>query len=106
MQLAYDTTLFFFLDGSPSSLQTALNTIEIFGTLSGLNINMNKTKLVWIGRKKYSIDKIDVSYKLEWGIQQFKLLGIHFSVNLDEMPQLNYVKALEQCHKLLNSWKK
>ena len=56
--------------------------------------------------EKYSRDKIDVSYKLEWGIQQFKLLGIHFSVNLGEMPRLNHIKALEQCGKLLNSWKK
>ena len=68
----------FFLDGSPSSLQAALNTIEIFGTLSGLKINMLQKKIVWIGRIKYSRDKIDVSYKLEWGIQQFNLLGIHF----------------------------
>ena len=48
-QFADDTTLI--LDGSQSSLQAALNTIEIFGSFSGLKINTNKTKLVWIGRK-------------------------------------------------------
>ena len=52
------------------------------------------------------MDKIDVYYKLEWFIQLFKLLGIHFSINLEEMLKLNYLAALKQCDKLLNSWKK
>ena len=47
--LADVTTLF--LDGLPSSLQAVLNAIEIYGTLSGFKINMNKTKPVWIGRE-------------------------------------------------------
>ena len=46
-QFADDMTLI--LDGSQSSLQAALNTIEVFGSFSGLK--KSKTKLVWIGRK-------------------------------------------------------
>ena len=49
-QFADDTTLI--LDGSEESLEAALNTIEIFGTFSGLKMNTTKTKAVWIGRKK------------------------------------------------------
>ena len=103
-QFADDTTLF--LDGSTNSLLAALNTIELFGTLSGLKMNTSKTKVVWIGRKKHSREKINVSHNLEWGIHQFRLLGIHFSTNLDEMPMLNYSAALKQCDKLLMGWKK
>ena len=47
-QFADDTTLL--LDGSQGSLQAALNTIEIFGTYSGLRMNKDKTKVIWIGR--------------------------------------------------------
>ena len=94
MQFADDTTLF--LDGTTNSLLAALNTIEIFGTLSGLKMNTSKTKVVWIGRKKHSREKINVPHNLEWGIHQFRLLGIHFSTNLDEMPMLNYSAALKQ----------
>ena len=50
-QFADDTTLI--LDGSERSLLSALNTIEIFGTVSGLKMNKSKTKLIWIGRKKF-----------------------------------------------------
>ena len=40
-QFADDTTLV--LDGSQSSLKAALNTLEIFGSYSGLKMNTNKT---------------------------------------------------------------
>ena len=45
LQFADDTTIF--LNGNT-------DTLEIFGSLSGLKINMDKTKLVWLGRKKHS----------------------------------------------------
>ena len=50
-QFADDTTLI--LDGSERSLLSALNTIQIFGTVSGLKMNNSKTKLIWIGRKNF-----------------------------------------------------
>ena len=78
IQFADETCLI--LNGSQSSLQAALNTIEIFGSFSGLHMNTNKTKVIWSGRKKYSKDKLKVSVKLDWGTTQFKLLGIIFSV--------------------------
>ena len=37
------------LDGSVNSLQAALNILENFGALSGLKINSEKTRLIWIG---------------------------------------------------------
>ena len=96
-QFADDTTLI--LDGSQESLEAALNTIEIFGSVSGLKMNTTKTKLVWIGKRKHSRDKLNVSSKLEWGATSFKLLGITFSVNLNEIPSLNYPTALEKSKK-------
>ena len=73
-QFADDTTLF--LDGSQLSLQHALNTIEIFGSFSGLKINTSKTKLIWIGKKKHSGEKLNVQYQLDWNITQFQLGSI------------------------------
>ena len=46
-----------FLDGSHSSLQTALNMLEIVGSISSLKVNIDKTKLIWIG-KKHCKDKL------------------------------------------------
>ena len=57
-QFADDATLI--LDGSRSTLLAALNVLEVFGNMSGLKVNMDKTKLVWIGKKRHSKDKLDV----------------------------------------------
>ena len=68
-QFADDTTLI--LDGCQHSLQSALNTLEIFGNISGLKMNKEKTKVIWIGRKKFLKEKLPVSVKLEWGNTDF-----------------------------------
>ena len=49
-QFADDTTIF--MDGSESRLQQILNILEVFGSLSGLKMNMSKMKMVWIGKKE------------------------------------------------------
>ena len=103
-QFADDTTIF--LDGSQNSLQGALNTIEVFGSYSGLKMNTSKTKLIWIGRKKYSKDKLHVSEKLEWGDIQFILLGITFHVDLNKMPSINYQNARLEILKIIEMWNK
>ena len=41
IQFADDTTIS--LDGSKNLLQASLNTLEIYGTLSGLKVNVEKT---------------------------------------------------------------
>ena len=51
-QYADDTSLT--LDGSSESLFSELEIIEFFSSFSGLKINTSKTKIVWIGSKKFS----------------------------------------------------
>ena len=49
-QYTDDTTLI--LDSQAVSLYAALNTLEIYGTVSGLKVNIDKTQLLWIEKKK------------------------------------------------------
>ena len=49
-QFADDTTII--LNGTEDSLQAALNILEIFGNISGLRVNTEKTQIVWIGKKR------------------------------------------------------
>ena len=56
-QFADDTTVI--LDGSQTSLTSSLNTLEVFGSLSGLKMNSDKTKVIWIRRRKSSKDKLN-----------------------------------------------
>ena len=103
-QYADDTTLL--LDGSQSSLSAALNVLEVFGTLSGLKMNKQKTKLIWLGRKKHSKDKLCDEYNLNWGVTEFTLLGIEYSVNLELMTHINYEKAYKLILADITKWSK
>ena len=61
------------LDGTQQSHDASLNTLEVFGSISGLKLNTDKTKVIWIGRKKYSKDKLSSTYNLIWGSEEFDL---------------------------------
>ena len=51
-----DTTLI--LDGTPQSLQAALNVLKVVGSLSVLQVSTEKAQVVWIGKKKYCNEKL------------------------------------------------
>ena len=91
-QLADDTSLI--LDGSEESLAETFKTLENFSEMSGLHINYEKTHVIWLGSKKYSNETLLPNYRLKWGSTRFTLLGIHFDVELDKIPQLNYEPKL------------
>ena len=93
------------LDGSEQSLQASLNTLEVFGSISGLKINSDKTKVIWIGRKKMCKEKLKTNINLNWGDTEFTLLGITFSVNLGEMIEINFRKAIVKMQNELKNWK-
>ena len=102
-QYADDTTLT--LDGSARSLFAALDTLELFSQMSGLYMNISKTKIVWIGSKKFSNEVFHhPRWKLEWGTTTFNLLGIMFSVNLDEIIELNYNIHLPKIKACIKQW--
>ena len=56
---ADDTTLI--LDGTIKSLEHALNILEVFGSISGLRVNTDKTQIVWIGKKSVVKRKLFVT---------------------------------------------
>ena len=101
-QYADDTS--FLLDGSKQSLEATLNLLQFFAQISGLRINIDKTKVIWIGRQKNNNRKYCRQYNLEWNPKTFTVLGITFSVNLHDMMKLNYDKILQDIQKLLNQW--
>ena len=92
-QFTDDTTLI--LEGNESSLDAALDTLEVYGTLSGLRMNSSKCKMIRIGRKKHSKDKLNCKCHFDWNNDNFSLLGLHFHVNLDQMAEINYSLAIK-----------
>ena len=66
-------------------------------------MNTEKTKIIWIGKKKYSKDKLLISAKLDWSSSEFNLLGMDFSVDLERIPQMNYTKALDKARNTIKN---
>ena len=67
-------------------------------------MNKEKTKIIWIGRKRFSKFKLNVSQKLDWGCTDFTFLGLHFSVNLDDMCKINYSKTIKIAEAEIIKW--
>ena len=75
-----------------SEIIKSLGVLEIFffENISGLKINFQKTKMVWIGSKKISSEVFHhTRWKLDWNNSYFDILGVKFSINLTEMIDLN-----------------
>ena len=103
-QYADDTSVI--LDGTETSLNQTLQELNYFSRISGLNINFDKTQLVWIGAEKFSTRSIKTKWKLSWGNNKFKLLGINFNTELGEMIKDNYTLKITQMEKIINQWSK
>ena len=59
-------------------------------------MNKEKTKVIWIGKKRLSKDKLSATKCLDWGKSEFDLLGIDFSTDIDTMPEINFAKVLQK----------
>ena len=103
-QYADDTSAM--LDDTERSLNQTLEELSRFSKISGLNINFDKTQLVWIGSEKFSTRSIKTKWKLSWRNNQFKLLGILFNTDLDKMIKNNYIPKVTQMEKILKQWNK
>ena len=101
-QYADDTN--FTLDGSQRTLLELLKTIKEFEACSGLKMNMDKCTATWIGSKTGSNERLCAHIPLPWSKEPYKILGIMFSTDLNEMPSLNFEKQLIKARKILFTW--
>ena len=67
-------------------------------------MNTSKTKVVWVGNKRYSDLILCPDFNLDWSYSNIKLLGIEFSLDLYTMPDLNFRKKIIDISKILKSW--
>ena len=95
-----------FLDCSEKSLNEMLKELEDFANISGLKINFEKTQLVWIGSKKFDTSSIKTKWKLLWGKQTMKLLGINFNTDLTKMMEQNYTPKIRALENIVKRWEK
>ena len=96
-QFADDTTL---IMSDTTSLKFALQTLDNFGTISGLKLNLKKA--MWIGSSKQKNIKI-----LEFSVTKdpIKILGTYFSHNLNKNINANFYLKIRKMSTKLNLWR-
>ena len=103
-QYADDTQLF--LDGTEESLRKTLNILHTFYNMSGLKINVEKTKAIWIGPLSHSEKQICGDFKLDWSQGPFKILGVTFTTELFDIWNINAPEILNKLKNILHQWSK
>ena len=101
-QYADDTQLF--LDGSELSLYSAVSILNKFYNMSGLNINLEKTRAVWIGSMGKSTKIMCKNFKLDWEQNPIKILGVVFTAEVFDIWDQNSDIILEKIKSMIKTW--
>ena len=99
-QLADDTTLFL---KSKQDITKALNIIEVFGSLSGLILNRQKSQGIKLGDKGIIEDDFE---QIDWTCPAVKALGVYFGINAEFTSAKNWNLKVEKLEKLITQWQK
>ena len=94
------------LDGSKTSLETCIQVLKLYEDISGLCMNVEKTKLIWIGSEKNSEVKFCEELNLCWDNSEFTVLGVKFPKDLTAITELNYTSKIEEMKKIFLNWSK
>ena len=85
-QFADDTTL---LLSNLTSVLNSLTLVDQFGSISGLSLNVEKTKALWLGHWKFKNSK---PFGLKWTKDTVRALGTFISYNVKENNKKNRPK--------------
>ena len=103
-QYADDTKIF--LDGTETSLRATLCVFNLFYEISGLKVNLEKTRAIWLGPMAGSSTKLCSDHYLNWTQGTFKVLGIIFSTDLSEVVEKNYEGLANKIKRTLSLWRR
>ena len=97
-----DTTLY--LPASEANLRASLGALQEFRKISGLKINIEKTKIIKIGEWGDSRITYCKEQNLIW-TAEFTSLGIIFNTdNLQEITEINIDNKIDEINKLIRIW--
>lgn len=99
-----DETLILMLDGSKKSLLSSLRILTEFAEMSGLRINFDKTKAIWMGSSKccgFVLNTNEAFKSVKWGEKTFQLHGIEFDTDLQNVGDKNFGLKLKNIREIL-----
>ena len=101
-QYADDTTLM--VSEDVESVKNIIKVLRWFKTLSGLEINNDKTKVVKIGASRDSSISWQGNFGFKW-TTTFEILGIHYDITkIGEITDLNINRKMGEIRSLIRVW--
>ena len=101
-QYADDTTLL--LDEDYQTIVSVIRILKWFKTVSGLDINKEKTKIVKLGATRGGSIPWQGKFGFKWA-DDFVILGIHYNMKkLHEITDLNIQRKMGEIQKLIRIW--
>ena len=88
-QFADDTSLFV---KNVDSITNAIEILRLFGNISGLKLNLGKTKAIWLGSWR---NKVSKPLGLNWTNEPVRALGIFSSYNEQENDKKNVARKID-----------
>ncbi len=85
-------------------MYVCLTLLQQFASMFGLNINVDKTKAVWIGSWSNSKLRFMPEINLDWNPVIFTVLGVVFSTDVLEIVTISFENKLNEMKKVLNAW--
>ena len=98
-QFADDTSLFL---KNIDSITNAIEILRLFGNISGLKLNLGKTKAIWLGSWRHKENK---PLGLNWTNEPVRALGIFISYNEQENDKKNVAKKIDNLNIKLDLWR-
>jgi len=99
--LADDTNIF--LNFCNKSLDTVLLALDNFASLSGLNINYDKSSAYCIGMAKPK--KLSVKYPIRWDNEVIETLGVKIPLQKQmDIEEMNFAPKIAQIETVIKSW--
>ena len=98
-QFADDTNL---LCSDVTSVKNALTILESFGEVSGLKLNIEKAKAMWLGKLVNNKEK---PLDLEWIKNPTRTLGIYVSYDSQGNNKLNFESKIQKLQTKLDIWR-
>ena len=101
-QYADDTSAF--LKATEQNLRNSLDILEWFYHVSGLKINLTKTKVIRIGPIRETDHRFCRENNLDW-VSSFTALGIEYdTLNMHQISDFNIRQKIESMKKLMQLW--
>ncbi len=97
-QLADDTTIF---AKDFKSVERALNIVETFGSVAGLELNRNKTEGLWLGVDKHRDETVG---NISWPKEPIKALGVFFGHDKAMVENCNWNPKVQKLRDVLRVW--